>query len=382
MNDDLVPLRRELHRTAELSGREVETARSIRARLEATRPDAIVTELGGHGLAAVYEGPESGRTVLLRADLDALPLDDDPRFEHTSKTPGVAHLCGHDGHMATLIGVARAFASQRPARGRVVLLFQPAEETGAGAHAVLRAAGFAPLRPDVVFAQHNLPGFPLGSVVVRRGVFASASCGMIASFEGRTSHAAEPHLGRTPVPAIAALAQVLASLPQQASALHEAAQVTVVGLEAGGPAFGTSPGSGRVMATLRAHDDAVMRRLMDRARDHAHDLARAHGLQCRVEWIEEFPATVNDAGCVDLVVRTARDLGLEVIEHEQPFAWSEDFGHFTAHHRGALFGLGAGEEQPALHAPGYDFPDALLDPGYRLLTALADATLTQDPEAP
>jgi len=375
MTSSLVELRRTLHRSAERSGNEAATAEIVLEALRALDPDTIATGIGGHGIVAAFEGSVKGRTVLIRSDMDALPLPDDPRLAWASEDPVTAHLCGHDGHMATLMGVAHALRDRRPARGRIVLLFQPAEEIGAGAHAVLHDPAFDPFRPDMVFAQHNLPGYPLGSIVLRKGPFASASRGMIARFEGRSSHAAEPHNGASPIPAVARLAQVLATLPQHATALHETAQVTVVGMDAGGPAFGTNPSSGTCMATLRAHEQVVMDRISEAARSRVEGLARMYDLECSLEWVEEFPATINDPDLTDLVADSANSLSMNTEWREHAFAWSEDFGHFTSAHPGVLFGIGSGNRQPALHAPGYDFPDALIEPGSRLLSEIAHRAL-------
>jgi len=375
MGEDVRDLRRRLHRAAERSGEEKRTAEILRSELEPLGPDELVDGLGGHGIAAVFGGAQDGPTVLVRGDMDALPLPDDPSLEHASETPGTAHLCGHDGHMTIVVGVARRIAARRPERGRVVVLFQPAEETGAGAHAVIEDPAFAPLRPDFAIAQHNLPGQPLGAVVLRHEVFASASRGMIIDLHGRSAHAAEPQEGRTPVPAAAALSHALAALPQNATALHETGQVTVVGVEVGGPAFGTSPGDGRVMATLRAHEQGVIDRLAERATDVARGIAATFGLEASISWAEEFPSSPCDDELVDVVDRTARARGMQVVWRDHPYAWSEDFGHFTSRFRGVLFGLGSGVDQPALHGNGYDFPDALLEPGSDLLTDTVHAIL-------
>lgn len=366
-DDPLIALRHHLHRRAERSGDEAGTATLIVDALAAAAPDAVVTGLGGHGVAAVYEGAASGPTVLVRADMDALPLPDTPSLPHASQDPDTAHKCGHDGHMAMLVGVAAALAERRPTCGRAVLLFQPAEETGAGAALVLADPDFAPLRPDRVLALHNLPGFPLGAVVLRREGFASASRGMIIALDGVSSHAAEPAAGRSPAPAAAAIVQALVAAPQHHTALEEAAQATVVGVEVGGPAFGTSPGRGRVLATLRTHHEPVMERLAARCTEVAQGIAAAHGLTCRIAWTESFPAVRNHPPTVDRLQAVAGSLGLPILWPDAPFAWSEDFGHFTAAYPGALFGLGAGEAQPALHHPDYDFPDELLPIGTSIL---------------
>jgi amidohydrolase len=366
---DLLQLRKNLHRLAEPSGEESRTAHFVAEELRRLRIDVLETGVGGHGILASISASEPGPTVLLRADLDALPLSDDASLEHASERNGCSHRCGHDGHMAMAIGVARALQSEPPKRGRVVLLFQPAEETGQGAWQVLQDERFQGFTPDFVLATHNLPGYPLGSVVLREGVFASASRGMCVEFIGRASHASEPAAGRNPIHAAASLSQELHGLPQAVTALEECAQVTIVGLVAGGANYGINPGEARLMATLRAHSEAAMRALVERAEELAQGLAQAHGLKLAITWHDEFPATPCDAQVVDRLKQVASGLGVPVIEPAHPFPWSEDFGHFTSRYPGALFGLGSGESQPRLHTEGYDFPDDLLEPGVRFLTA-------------
>jgi len=207
-------------------------------------------------------------------------------------------------------------------------------------------------------------------VILRSGVFASASVGLSLELTGDSSHAAEPHRGRSPALAVAELINGLSAAPQLHTALHEAAQVTVIHARLGEPAFGTSPGHGAVMATLRAHDADVMQRLRERCLALARDVARTHRLELASRWVEPFPATVNDPDAVALVAGAAADAGLETLEAPVPFPWSEDFGHFTAACPGALVGVGAGEEHPALHSRLYDFPDELLETGRRLLSTI------------
>lgn len=377
----LPELRQKLHRLAELSNEERETAGVVAQELRATRPDELIEGLGGHGLAAVYRGGEPGPRVLLRSDMDALPIEDVADLEYRSKRPGVAHKCGHDGHMAILIGVARAFGRTRPARGETVLLFQPAEETGEGAARVLDDERFEPLQPDRALALHNLPRFPMGRVVVREGPFASASTGILVDLEGVSSHAAEPHRGISPVAAICALAQGFQAAPQRAAALHECVQATVVGLDVGGPAFGTSPARGRLMATLRAHEQASMDALVRYCEDLARGQAAAYGLRCEIAFTDVFPATENDPEVVRAVARGAEAAGLTVDRVPLPFPWSEDFGHVTRRFPGALIGLGSGETQPSLHHRDYDFPDELIETGRELLLA-AHRALLDDGSAP
>ena len=166
MNTTLPNLRKELHRYPDLSGQEEQTARRIEAFLEAYAPAQLIRQLGGHGLAAVYEFGDSGPGVLIRCELDALPIHEANDFEYRSQAPGVSHKCGHDGHMTMVAGLAAWLQGQQFTAGRVVLLFQPAEETGQGAAAVLEEERFQLLPIDYAFALHNIPGEPLHTVLL------------------------------------------------------------------------------------------------------------------------------------------------------------------------------------------------------------------------
>ena len=206
---ELTDWRRDLHRFPEVSGEERETAARVVAALRATRPDQVVTGLGGHGVAAVWHGDGPGETVLFRAELDALPIDEVGQPDWRSTIPGKGHMCGHDGHMAILLALARLIARKRPATGRVILLFQPAEETGAGAAAVLADARYPVLKPDWAFALHNLPGLTFGHATLRAGTMMCASQGMQVQLTGKTAHASMPESGTSPVHAVARLIPAL-----------------------------------------------------------------------------------------------------------------------------------------------------------------------------
>jgi len=199
----LVALRRDLHRHPELAHQEGVTAQLLVDVLKRHGADQVVTDIAGHGLAAVFHGVSSGSTLLVRCELDGLPIAERSGVEWASRNAGRAHACGHDGHMAMVTGLAMELERRRPERGSVVLLYQPAEEVGEGARRVLDDPAFESLRPDRVFALHNLPGFELGEVVLRAGPLASASRGLVATLDGKTSHAGEPELGQSPALALA-----------------------------------------------------------------------------------------------------------------------------------------------------------------------------------
>ena len=289
MSGDLAALRHALHRRPELSGQEQDTA--VRMAAEMAGADRVVAGLGGHGVAAVIEGAAPGPTVLLRAELGALPIEEGAT-PLRSEVPGVAHLCGHDGHMGMLVGAARALMRRRPARGRVVILFQPAEEDGSGARAVAADPRFATLRPNWAFALHNKPGQPLGAVAVRPGPTTCASRGLRVALAGRTAHASEPERGLSPMGAILRLLPALARLgPGGAPGEPGYALSTVTHARLGAPAFGVAPGEGEILCTLRAVTDAEVDGLAARAEALAREEAARAGLEASLAWHDVFAAT-------------------------------------------------------------------------------------------
>lgn len=363
MNEKLTKIRQYLHSIPELSGKESATAEYLRTFLQSCNPDNLITDFGGTGIAAVYNGPITGPRILLRCDMDAVPVNEETNLPYSSTMNGVSHKCGHDGHMAIMAGIADWLSENRPSSGSVVLLFQPAEETGEGAIRVLKDPRFQEILPDFVFALHNLPGFPIGSIILRTGIFASASRGMVIELSGSSSHAAEPHLGRNPAPAIARMIQTFNDIPASDDFMNHSAKVTITHVRIGEPAFGTSPGKGRLMATLRADNVEAMKTLSRWSEDNARGIANSCDLNVQISWTEEFPVTENSVKATYSVRTAAEYLGLEIMQPDNPFPWSEDFGHFTMSYSGALFGIGAGTHSSALHSPEYDFPDELIPTG-------------------
>jgi len=368
--NDLIKLRKEIHKNPELSGNEKSTSKRIIAFARKFTPDNIISNIGGNGLAVVFNGKKKGPTVLIRCELDALPISETNKFKYKSTTENVSHKCGHDGHMAIVSGLVPLLSKNRISAGRVVLLYQPAEETGQGAEWILKDKKIRTLKPDFVFALHNLPGFENGKILVREKEFAAASKGMIIKLTGKTSHAAEPERGINPALAVSEMISELTSLPKNTKSIKDFSLVTIIHTKIGERAFGTSPGYAEVMATLRSFKNENMKILTANAVKKVKEISKRHRLQIDISFTEEFPATVNDKDCVRLVKESAKENKLKVQKINAPFRWSEDFGHFTNHFKGALFGLGSGKKQPALHNPDYDFPDDIIEPGVKVFYSL------------
>lgn len=374
---ELTELRHQLHRRAEISGSESETARLIHDFLKETHPDEIQEGVGGHGILATYQGGDEGPHILLRCELDALPIPDEIESDYRSESEEVGHKCGHDGHMSIICGVARLLAEERPAAGTVTLLFQPAEETGQGARQVLGDDIFQAVNPDYCFALHNLPGYTRHQIVVREGTFAAASVGLEVKLKGQTAHAGHPEEGRSPATAMAQLVQALSSVPQFYSSLDQAAKVTVINAVLGEQAYGTSPGRATVRATLRTYSDELLASVQSQCLEIAEGLAGTYGLDIDYDWVEPFAATINNPEAVDIIRSAAAHQEKDILEKENPFSWSEDFGHFTKEIPGAIFGLGIGREHNALHSEHYDFPDEVIATGTLMFMQIINEILSQ-----
>jgi amidohydrolase len=359
MIERLALIRRELHALAEPPGGEKHTAAYLADLLQSCKPTRLLEGIGGHGLVAEFKGQEPGPRVGLRAELDAL-----------AEARGARHGCGHDGHMALLCGVALSLAASPLKRGDAVLIFQPSEETGQGAAAMLADPSWPAIESDVVFALHNLPGLPLGQVAIRTGVMCLASVGLDASLTGAASHAAHPEEGRSPAPA---LARLIAELPVLAG---QNELLTLTHARLGDQGFGTSPGEALLQATLRAPGDEALSSLRTRSGNLINRVASDNDLTVSIHWPEPFAVTSNHAEAVEIVRQAATQCGLAVHEQDQPFRWSEDFGCFTLKIPGALLCLGAGENHPPLHAGNYEFPDELLEIGLGLWLAVLEQAQT------
>lgn len=362
--NSLIQLRKEIHRTPELAHKEKQTAKKIIEFLD-SKSDHIIKNIGGNGIAFVFDSGNPGATILFRSELDALPIFETNDFEYASVNGKVSHKCGHDGHMTVLAGLGLILSKEKLNSGKVILLYQPAEETGEGAELILRDEKFSKLKPDYIFALHNLPGFPLGKIIIKNEHFAAASKGMIIKLEGKTSHAAEPEKGISPVKGMIQIIDKLQSLVS-ISDLKDFGLITVIHARLGERAFGTSPGAAEIMCTLRSFRNDDMEILTNAAVETAKKMAARESLTINIEFTEDFPATINNTACIKIVQNACEKLNLQYELMENPFKWSEDFGHFTEQIKGALFGIGAGENTPALHNPNYDFPDELIETGSRL----------------
>jgi len=364
--EELIQLRQELHKHPEVSGNESKTAQRILDFLAKYKPNQVTTNLGGNGILAIYKGKKDGKTILLRCELDAIPIQEINEFDYKSIYEGVSHKCGHDGHMAILCGMAKTLHENPLEKGTVMLLFQPAEEDGNGAKRVLNDSNFDAIKPDFAFALHNLPGFKKHQIIVKENTFTCAVNSMIIHLNGKTSHAGEPENGINPSLAIAEIIQVFNSKINTDVSSKKYCLITPIHINMGEKAYGVSAGYGEVHFTVRSNSNAQMRIIESNLEENVNEIATKFNLRTKINWTESFQANENNSEAVNFIRKSASNLNLNILEKELPFTFGEDFGLFTQNFKGAMLGLGSGENTPSLHNPDYDFPDEIIKTGSTL----------------
>ncbi|WP_156680009.1 amidohydrolase [Sphingomonas profundi] len=371
----LTAIRRDIHAHPELGFEEHRTAAIVAAELRALGL-AVTTGIGGTGVVGTLRAGASDRTLGLRADMDALPFHEESGVPHASTRPGAFHGCGHDGHVAMLLGAARRLAATRAFAGTIHFIFQPAEEGQAGARAMIEDGLFDRFPCDRVFALHNWPDLPAGSIRTRPGAIMAAADRFDIVVTGKGGHAAMPH--QTPDAILAAAdlvgqlnAIVSRRIPPTRSAVLSVTQI------AGGHAHNVIPAEVRLTGTVRTFDADVQDIIEQAIRAIAAGVALASGTAIDVRYVRTYPATINDAACAALALEAAAAVCGDAAEAPEPAFTSEDFSFMLQAVPGAYLWLGQGREpdSPALHHPRYDFNDGVMDTGIAWFVELAERAL-------
>ena len=371
--DELRAWRRDFHQHPELAFEEVRTSGLVAERLQSFGLEPVLG-LGGTGVVAVIEGNGGeGRSLGLRADMDALPILEENDFDHRSVYEGKMHACGHDGHTTMLLGAARYLAETRDFAGRVVLVFQPAEEKDGGARKMMDDGLFEQFPVDEIYGMHNLPGAQVGSFAMRPGPMMAAVDTFGAFVRGGGGHAAFPHtIKDTLLAATEVVTAWQTIVARNVDPLRSA--VLSVTIFRGGDAHNVVPASVELGGCVRTFDPEVQDLIERRMQEIGAGVAAAHGLEFELDYQRYYPATVNTATEVGHAARVIEGLGHSVTTDMPPIMGSEDFSFYLQERPGAFVMTGNGRSA-GLHTPKYDFNDELLYVGTRYWVALAQDRL-------
>ena len=366
--DELTAWRHDFHAHPEIGFHEVRTSGIVADRL-ASWGIEVHREVGRTGVVGVLRGG-NGRRIGLRADMDALPMDEATNLPYRSKNPGVFHGCGHDGHTTMLLGAARYLAQTRRFDGTVVFIFQPAEEGLGGARAMLADGLFERFPCDEIYGLHNSPQGPAGAVAVRSGAAMAAADFFDIRITGRGAHGAAPHRAIDPTMVAVALAQAMQTIVSRNVDPLKATVVSITQIHAGS-AYNVIPDSAVLAGTVRTFDEGMRDLVRARMRDLAAGLAKAYEAAIEVDIRDGFSVLENQPAQVDVIADVADEIVGKVDLAPPPVMASEDFADMLHAVPGAFFWLG-GKPGPTLHNPSYLFDDAVLPVGASMLARIAE----------
>jgi hippurate hydrolase len=377
LREPMTRWRRDLHAHPEIAFQEQRTADLVATRLESFGIE-VHRGIARTGVVGKLRAGNSLRAIALRADMDALPIEEANDFAHRSRHAGRMHACGHDGHTAMLLGAACHLARTRRFNGCVYFIFQPAEESEGGGRLMVEEGLFERFPVEAVYGLHNWPGLPVGQFAVMPGPMMACSDGFEIRLLGRGTHAAMPHLGRDPVLAAAALVQALQSIASRRVSATDPVVLSVTQIHAG-DTWNVIPAQATLRGTARAFTPAVQDQIEAALHEIAAGVAAAHGVSAEVEYLRRYPPTINSAPEAALAARVAAAVFGAANVHTDlaPTMGAEDFAFMLQKKPGAYAWIGNGgvEGGCILHNPRYDFNDAILPLGGAYWVHLAETIL-------
>jgi hippurate hydrolase len=357
--DEITVWRRDFHENPELLFDVHRTAGIVAEKLKSFGCDEVVTGLGRTGVVGVIKGRtnNSGRVIGLRADMDALPIEEATNVPHASKVPGKMHACGHDGHTAMLLGAAKYLAETRNFDGTAVVIFQPAEEGGGGGNEMVKDGLMERFGVQEVYGMHNMPGIPVGQFAIRPGAMMAAADRFTITIEGKGGHAARPHDCIDPVVISAQVITALQTIASRNTDPLESVVVSVCTVKAG-EAFNVIPQTAMLLGTVRTLSPEVRDLAETRIRAIVENVCAAFGAKAEVEYDRGYPVTMNDPDKTEFMAGVARAVGGEnaVDTTVPPLMGAEDFSYMLEQRPGAYIFLGNGDTA-GVHHPAYDFND-------------------------
>ncbi len=380
MQAEVAAWRRDIHAHPEILFEVHRTAASVAEKLKAFGCDEVVTGIGKTGVVGVIRGKKKSagsgpKTIGLRADMDALPMDEQTNLPYRSKNPGAMHACGHDGHTAMLLGAAKYLAETRNFDGTAVVIFQPAEEGGGGGREMVKDGLMERFGIEEVYGMHNNPGLPVGNFAIRPGPLLAAADRIIIEIEGRGAHAAKPHLGVDPVVVGAQIVTPAQSIVSRNVDPIKSGLISICQFHAGS-ADNVIPKSATLRGTARSLLPEVRDTLENRLREIVEGIGKAYGAKATLTYNRDYPVTKNHERQTEFAVGIAGQVvGSERVNaNTPPLMGGEDFSFMLEARPGAFIFIGNGDSA-GLHHPAYDFNDDAIPVGASFWARLVETAM-------
>lgn len=374
---EIIAFRHDRHRHPELTWQEVDTSAAVLRELRNIEGLEVTPGIGKYGIVATFKGHKPGPTLALRADMDALPVREETGKDYSSKIEGVMHACGHDGHMANLLGSIKVLAALREhIRGHIKFIFQPAEEGGAGAEVMCKEGALKHPDVDVIFGLHGWPELACGTVAMKYGPLLASTSDIKITVKGRGCHAAMPHLGTDQVLIGARIIEAIQAVSSRIVAPHEPVALTITTIHAG-TAVNVIPATLEMTGTLRTMSRETRTKCQQAIIKLAKGVAASHDAEVDINFHDNYPPCVNHEGPTRFLEEIAGSLfpADKVRRLDAPTMGGEDFAFFLEKVPGSYFFLGVSDGRtggyPSLHHPGFDFNDAALVSGMTMFVHAA-----------
>ncbi|MDI9663090.1 M20 aminoacylase family protein [Acinetobacter baumannii] len=372
---EMIEIRHEIHRYPELGFQEHHTSQLVARKLKSWGYE-VVTNIAGTGVVASLRVGDNKKVIGLRADMDALPIQEHASHAYSSQQGGVMHACGHDGHTTTLLAAAKYLAETQNFSGTVRLIFQPAEEGLGGAKRMVEEHVFEKFPCDVIYGYHNVPGLPLGKLCFLSGIATAASDRARIVIKGRSGHGAKPHTAVDPIITGASIVNAFQTIISRNIDPLESGIITI-GSFTSGDAYNIIPETAELRLSIRSYTLEVREILEQRIKDIAVQQAQAFGAEVEIEYWHNNPPVINDPSATEFACQVAENLfgKDQIVERKQPFSFSEDFSFMQQACKGCYFFIGNGDS-PDLHNDHYDFNDSNLLTGASFWVALVEQYLS------
>ena len=376
LQNEISEWRQDIHAHPELLYDTFRTSELVRAKLEEFGCNEVTTGIGRTGVVGIIEGRrnDSGMTIGLRADMDALPIHEDSKVPHSSRNPGVMHACGHDGHTAMLLGAAKYLCQHRNFNGRIAVIFQPAEEGGAGGEAMVKNGMMEQFSIAEVYGMHNMPGLPTGHFAIKPGPFFAAADTFTIEAVGRGGHAAKPNDGVDPVLMASHIVTAMQSIVSRNNDPMDELVVSITSFETSSTTFNVIPQKATLKGTVRAMKETTKKMAEKKIRMISEGIANSFGGSAKVNYREGYPVMINAETETQYAIEAAKRVTDNVNGNASALMGAEDFAYMLNARPGAYILVGNGDTAP-VHHPEYDFNDEVIPAGCSWWIELAEQRL-------